>query len=94
ALQDIGIPVMHDDQHGTAVVVMAAMINSAKVAGKSMGEMTVAVSGAGAAGVAVSKILLGVNVDDPSYKPVKNLIVCDSKGIISRNRKDMHPYKY
>ncbi len=93
ALQDIGIPVMHDDQHGTAVVVMAAMINAAKVAGKSMGEMTVVISGAGAAGVAVSKILLGVDVEDASYEPIKNVIVCDSKGIISKNRTDMHPYK-
>lgn len=88
-LQDIGIPVFHDDQHGTAIVVQAGLINALKIVGKSYEEIKVVVAGSGAAGIAISKLLTlakgGVNVDD--------LIVCDSKGIISSERDDLHTIK-
>jgi malate dehydrogenase (oxaloacetate-decarboxylating) len=84
ALQNIGIPVMHDDQHGTSIVVLAGLINAAKVAGKKLDEMTVIVNGAGAAGNAISHLL---------SEKVKNVIVVDSKGIIDRERRDLDPYK-
>jgi malate dehydrogenase (oxaloacetate-decarboxylating) len=83
-LQDLGIPVMHDDQHGTAVVVLAGLINAAKVVGKKLNELQVVVNGAGAAGNAISRLL---------SEKVKNVIVVDSKGIISHVRRDLDPYK-
>tara|TARA_Y100000310_G_scaffold345846_1_gene471140 strand:+ start:32335 stop:33495 length:1161 start_codon:yes stop_codon:yes gene_type:complete len=82
-LQDIGIPVMHDDQHGTAVVVLAGVINAAKVVGKRLEDLKVVINGAGAAGTAVSKIL---NVGD--------MLVCDTKGIIYEGREDLAGNKY
>jgi malate dehydrogenase (oxaloacetate-decarboxylating) len=84
ALQNIGIPVMHDDQHGTSIVVLAGLINAAKVANKKLNEMTVVVNGAGAAGNAISRLL---------SEKVKNVIVVDSKGVIGRERRDLDPYK-
>lgn len=84
ALQDLGIPVMHDDQHGTAVVVLAGLINAAKVVGKNLNDLNVVVNGSGAAGTAIAKLL--------SAK-VKNVIVVDSKGIITNSRNDLNPYK-
>lgn len=69
------IPVFHDDQHGTAIVASAALINACKVTGKKLSEITVVVNGAGAAGMAISELLLSFGV--------KDLIICDSKGIIS-----------
>ncbi|MBQ6809724.1 MAG: NADP-dependent malic enzyme [Clostridia bacterium] len=69
------IPIFHDDQHGTAVVVLAAMINAAKVTGRKLDEMTIVINGAGAAGQAIAKLLLTANVGD--------LILCDKNGIIS-----------
>jgi len=83
-LQDLGIPVMHDDQHGTATVVTAGLINAAKVVHKNLADMTVVVNGAGAAGNAVSKLLSEI---------VKNVIVCDSVGIVSKSRDNLDPYK-
>ncbi len=83
-LQDLGIPVMHDDQHGTSVVVLAGLINAAKVVGKNLENLQVVVNGAGAAGNAISRLL---------SEKVKNVIVVDSKGIISKERKDLDPYK-
>ncbi|QQG41746.1 MAG: NADP-dependent malic enzyme [Candidatus Woesebacteria bacterium] len=84
ALQDLGIPVMHDDQHGTAVVVLAGLINAAKVVGKKLENLTVVVNGAGAAGNAISRLL---------SEKVKNIIVVDSRGIVSESRTDLDPYK-
>ncbi|RZU77952.1 malate dehydrogenase (oxaloacetate-decarboxylating) [Micromonospora kangleipakensis] len=74
------IPVFHDDQHGTAIVVLAALRNAATLLNRKLGDLRVAVSGAGAAGVAVTKMLVagGVNPDQ--------VVVCDSKGIIGRHR--------
>lgn len=90
-LQDIGIPVMHDDQHGTAIVVTAALMNAAKVVGKNLEEMTVAMSGAGAAGTAVIKMLLGVGYS--GVNTVNDIVVCDSKSIIHMGRTDLHEEK-
>lgn len=84
SLQDLGIPVMHDDQHGTAIVVLAGLLNAVKLADKKMSEIKVVVLGAGAAGNAVSQILAG---------QVTDVIVLDSQGIISPTRHDLDPYK-
>ena len=80
-LQNIGIPVMHDDQHGTAVVVLAALINSLKVVGKKIENIKIIISGAGAAGTAILKIL--------KVAGAKNIFVCDSRGIICMSRPDI-----
>ncbi|GAB2903503.1 NAD(P)-dependent malic enzyme [Neomicrococcus lactis] len=84
-IEALDIPVMHDDQHGTAVVVLAALINAAKVTGRELEDVKIVVSGAGAAGVAITKTLLTAGV--------KNIVVCDSKGIISASREDLHSSK-
>ena len=84
SLQDLGIPVMHDDQHGTAVVVYAGLINAVKVAKKELKNLQVVINGAGAAGNGVTKMLVS---------EVDNIIVLDSKGIISKKREDLDPYK-
>lgn len=81
----LDIPVFHDDQHGTAVVVLAALINAAKVTGRGLGELRAVVSGAGAAGVAVTDILLEAGIGDIS--------VADSKGIIGPDRTDLNEVK-
>lgn len=81
----LDIPVMHDDQHGTAVVVLAALTNALRVVDKSFDSIKVVLSGAGAAGVAVAKIL-----DDAG---VKDVVVLDSKGIIDSERGDLTPTK-
>src|SRR3989338_10969018 len=86
-LQDIGIPVFHDDQHGTAVVVLAGIMNAAKAVGKNLHELSVVISGAGAAGIAVTKLLSCIGADEKTCTPVRDIIVCDSKGIISKDRK-------
>jgi malate dehydrogenase (oxaloacetate-decarboxylating) len=76
----LDIPVFHDDQHGTAVVVVAGLINACKLAGKSLGEVRVVINGAGAAGVAVAKMMLATGV--------KHVILCDTKGTIYAGRKE------
>jgi len=91
ALQDLPIPVMHDDQHGAAVVTLAALINSAKLSKLKLSDLTVVVNGAGAAGLAITKLLLDENSEIGT--PVKEIIVCDSKGIINQKRQDLNPYK-
>ncbi len=95
ALQDIGIPVFHDDQHGTAIVLLAALINSAKLAGKDMRELRVVINGAGAAGTAIAQLLLCVGHNPDVCEPVKEIIVVDSKGIVSTKRPDImdNPWK-
>lgn len=95
ALQGIGIPVFHDDQHGTAIVLLAALINSAKLAGKKLTDIKVVISGAGAAGTAISNLLLCVGHDKSICEPVREVIVCDSQGIINRSRPDIqsNPWK-
>ena len=92
-LLNIGIPVMHDDQHGTAIVVLAALINSSKVVGKKIEDLKIVFNGAGAAGTAVAKLLLCMDVDEMICKPVKEVILCDSKGIIYDGREDLNDFK-
>lgn len=93
ALQDIGIPVFHDDQHGTAIVTLAAMINACKVTGKKLTDLKVVINGAGAAGIAIAKLLRCFHIDSPLCQSVKTLIVCDSKGAIHRFRNDLNKAK-
>jgi malate dehydrogenase (oxaloacetate-decarboxylating) len=93
ALQDIGIPVMHDDQHGTAIVLLAAMINAMKVVGKSFSDARVVINGAGAAGTAIAELLRCVDHEADVCVSVKEVIMCDSKGIISPDRTDLNEEK-
>jgi malate dehydrogenase (oxaloacetate-decarboxylating) len=81
----LDIPVMHDDQHGTAIVVLAALRNAAKVVGRELGDLRVVVAGAGAAGVACTKILLEAGIGD--------IAVADSRGILHAGRDDLTPIK-
>lgn len=84
--QEMNIPVFHDDQHGTAIVTAAATVNALKVAGKDISSIRLAVNGAGAAALAVTKLLQGLGA--------KDIIVCDSNGIIYKGRAaHMNPYK-
>jgi len=85
-LQDIGIPVMHDDQHGTAVVLTATLINALKITKKKVTSLKIVIVGAGAAGVAITKML-------SREFDLEDIVVCDSRGIISKNRKDLNQIK-
>lgn len=78
----LDIPVMHDDQHGTAIAVLAALINASKVVKKDLKKLKVVISGAGAAGTAIAKLLLKAGV--------KNIIMLDSRGIIDGTRQEPH----
>ncbi|MDP6589529.1 MAG: NADP-dependent malic enzyme [Alphaproteobacteria bacterium] len=93
ALQDLGIPVFHDDQHGTAIVLLAALINAAKVTGRKLSDLQVVINGAGAAGTAIAKLILGVGAPASDIEPVANVIICDSKGAISGERNDLNSAK-
>ena len=94
-LQNIGIPVFHDDQHGTAIVVLAALINACKLLGKSLFQLRVVVNGSGAAGTAITRTLKcqGYGEEVDTCMSVKDLIVCDSHGIISSHRTDLNDEK-
>jgi malate dehydrogenase (oxaloacetate-decarboxylating) len=81
----LDIPVFHDDQHGTAIVTLAALRGAARVVGKALGDLRVVVAGAGASGIAVSKILLRAGVGD--------IAVADSKGLIYAGREGLTPVK-
>jgi len=84
--KEMSIPIFHDDQHGTAVVFGAALINALKIVGKKIDEIKVAFSGAGAGGIACTKFLIAMGA--------KDLILCDTKGVIYEGRKEgMNPYK-
>lgn len=72
--EELNIPVFHDDQHGTAIVTLAALINALKLVNKKIEDINIVINGAGAAGVAIAKLLLSAGA--------KNIVVCDSKGII------------
>jgi malate dehydrogenase (oxaloacetate-decarboxylating) len=76
----LDIPVFHDDQHGTAIVVMAALTNALRVVGKKLPEVRIAMAGAGAAGTAVLKLLLGAGA------AAANVVVCDDKGAVHQGR--------
>jgi malate dehydrogenase (oxaloacetate-decarboxylating) len=84
-IKELDIPVFHDDQHGTAIVVLAALINSLKLVKKSKEKIKVVVCGAGAAGISITRLM-------NSYG-IKNIILVDSVGIVSRDRKDLNPVK-
>jgi len=92
-LQDLGIPVFHDDQHGTAIVTLAALVNAAKATGKRLEDMKVVINGAGAAGIAIAKLLRCFHIDSELCVSVKQLIVCDSKGATHRFRNDLNKAK-
>lgn len=92
-LQDIGIPVFHDDQHGTAIVVLAALINAAKVVGKKLSDLNIVINGAGAAGVAIARLLKCIDQDPIKCTPLKSIVICDSKGIIHNERTDLNYIK-
>lgn len=92
-LQDLGIPVFHDDQHGTAIVVLAALINAAKLVGKRIEDLKIVINGAGAAGIAIARLLRCVSFDPNVCIPVKEVIICDSKGIIHRDRPGLNSAK-
>ncbi len=94
ALQDLGIPVMHDDQHGAAIAVFAALMNACRVTGKCLTELCIVISGAGAAGYAVTRLLRCIGYDASVCHPVRDVIVCDSKGIIHKNRPGLYNNKY
>jgi len=84
-VEELNIPVMHDDQHGTAIITSAALINASEMMGEKLEDMKVVVVGAGASAIACSTM----------YKElgVKNLIMCDSKGVIHKGRTDLNKYK-
>jgi len=94
ALQGIGIPVMHDDQHGTAVVVLAALINACRVTRKRFEDLNIIVCGAGAAGFAITRMLKCIGYDPNLFSSVNDIIVCDTKGIIHRHREGLYANKY
>ncbi|OKH28942.1 malic enzyme-like NAD(P)-binding protein [Chroogloeocystis siderophila] len=83
--QELDIPIFHDDQHGTAIVTLAALINSLKLVDKSMNEIRIVINGAGAAGVAIARLLRKAEA--------QTILMCDSKGILSLQRADMTEQK-
>ncbi len=84
--EELDLPVFHDDQHGTAVVVAAGLLNALKITGKNIETVNVVINGAGAAGIAVAKFLFSLGM--------KHIVMCDSKGIIYQGRKEgMNPAK-
>lgn len=83
--KELSIPVFHDDQHGTAIVILAALENALKVVGKELTNIRVVISGAGAAGIASAKLLMSAGT--------KDIVLTDSRGIVPRNCPDTNPYK-
>ncbi|MDL0088986.1 malic enzyme-like NAD(P)-binding protein [Campylobacter gastrosuis] len=81
----VDIPVMHDDQHGTAIITTAGLLNAVEISGKDISKIKIVVSGAGAAGIACAKMYKNVGV--------KNIVMCDSKGVIHAGRADLTPEK-
>ncbi len=83
--ETLDIPIFHDDQHGTAIVSLAALINALKLVKKTIEEVCIVINGAGAAGVAIARLLRKAGA--------QNIIMCDSKGVLSEDRTDMNPEK-
>ena len=83
--QELDIPVFHDDQHGTAIVVLAALYNALKLIGKDLAEVKIAINGAGAAGIAIAELLRKAGAG--------KIVICDSKGIVTNKRDDLNPKK-
>lgn len=92
-LQDLGIPVFHDDQHGTAIVLLAALINAAKVTSREVADLKIVINGAGAAGTAIARLLRCVGHDPSVCVPVQDIVVCDSRGAIHKDRDNLTDYK-
>ena len=86
-VEELDIPVMHDDQHCTAIITAAALVNSLELAGKKAGDVKMVVNGAGAAAIACTDLYIKVGV-----RP-ENIVMCDSKGVITADRTDLNPYK-
>lgn len=84
---ELDIPVMHDDQHGTAIITSAALMNGARIAGKQIERMRVVVNGAGAAAIACAKLFLVLGIRR------ENMILCDSRGAVTVYREDLNPLK-
>lgn len=84
---ELDIPVMHDDQHGTAIVVLAALINSLKLVKKDIGIIKVVINGAGSAAIAICKLLVKYGLNE------KNVVMLDSRGILNKERDDMNEFK-
>lgn len=82
---ELDIPVFHDDQHGSAVVVLAGLINAAKLTNRDLKTAKIVINGAGAAGIATAKLLISYGC--------QNLVMCDSQGAIYEGRSDLNPYK-
>jgi malate dehydrogenase (oxaloacetate-decarboxylating) len=93
SLQDLEIPVFHNDQHGTAVILLAALLNAERVLGKKIPHMKVVINGAGAAGTTITKLLRCVGHDSSVCVAVKDVIVCDSRGAIYPGRDHLNPEK-
>lgn len=85
--RELDIPVMHDDQHGTAIIAAAALMNAARIAGKETATLRVVINGAGAAAIASARLFLKLGILG------KNLILCDSKGVVAAHRTDLNPTK-
>ena len=85
-IEELDIPVFHDDQHGTAIVVLAGLINALKVVNKKIEDIYLVINGAGAAGLAITNLLLAYGL--------KKFTVLDSQGTISKTRTDLNPFKY
>jgi malate dehydrogenase (oxaloacetate-decarboxylating) len=83
--QSVEIPVFHDAQHGTAVVVLAALLNAARLTGRDLDEVKVAIAGAGAGGAAVARLLMAAGVED--------VVLCDARGVLYEGRPGMNPEK-
>jgi malate dehydrogenase (oxaloacetate-decarboxylating) len=91
-LQDLGIPVFHDDQHGTAIVTVAALLNALKVTRKNLAECTIVFSGSGASAISCAKLIQSFG--KLGHMPeAGDILLCDSKGIVGRARTDLNPYK-
>ncbi len=86
-LESMNIPVFHDDQHGTAVVASAGLLNALHVAGKDLKNVRIVINGAGAAGIAIGKMLGELGVEK------KQMLLCDSHGVIGDHRTDLNEYK-
>lgn len=85
--EELDIPVMHDDQHGTAIITSAALINGSRIAGKQLEKMRVVVNGAGAAAIACARQFLTLGIRR------ENMVLCDSRGVVSVYRDDLNPLK-
>ena len=91
-LQNLGIPVFHDDQHGTAIVTVAALLNALRVTRKNLSESTIVFSGSGASAIACAKLIQSFG-DLGHMQPAGDIVLCDSKGIVHLGRKDLNDHK-